>query len=333
MQKVVVSGPGKLMLFGEHAVVYGRPCIVTTVNHRLFVSVEKISEAAMRGQAQNERFSLPLNSLVIENIPKKLKFLAVTVALFAKRYPFAGGVKIYTRSQFSPLYGFGSSSAVTCAAAKALFELFEVPYEENSLFEFCFEVVTRIEGLRSGFDIAAAIYGATLFYVANPRKIEILPVTDLPMIVGYTGIKADTPSLIAQVGRLKAQKSEFVEKVFSNIETITRSARLALEEMNWEKAGALMNQNHEELKTLEISSEKLDTLVMAAQSAGAWGAKLSGAGGGDCMVALVSREKRQSVIEAIEKNGGQVIDTVINVDGVMVESNDTSHFARTALAM
>jgi mevalonate kinase len=310
------------MLFGEHAVVYGRPCIVTAVDQRIRVTVEKITSNELIVEAPDvgiSGYGKNVAGLGAGNIPKEVKFIEFAVGNFKKAYGLSGGVKITTKSDFSSKFGFGSSSAVTVAVLKALSELFQKNLSKKELFDLSYKTVIDIQGVGSGFDLAAAVWGGTLYFVGRGKVIKPLKTTGLPVIVGYTGIKADTTTLIRQVGELyKFQKTK-IEGIFNSIKGVVETAKTAIEDSNFKKLGELMNLNQELLETLGVSTQKLSGLILASRNAGAYGAKLSGAGGGDCMIALASANEKKDVEEAIEKAGGQVIDIKTGAEGVKIE--------------
>ena len=151
------------------------------------------------------------------------------------------------------------------------------------------------------------------------ERIDKLKVKELPMVVGYTGVKADTPTLVRQVAELKRKHPVKVERWFKEIEGITKEARRLLLSGEWQEVGRLMSENQIWLDELGVSSVELDQLIKAAREAGAEGAKLSGAGGGDCMISLVKEEKKQKVEKAIEKAGGEVLRVKLGAAGVRRE--------------
>ncbi len=280
---IQVSAPGKLMLLGEHAVVYGYPCIVTAISERMSVQ--------------------PGESL------GDTRFIDAAVKTWGKP-----GQKFSARSNFSGTYGFGSSSAVTVATLKAI-----RPNATNQeLFDAAYTIVLDIQGKASGFDVAAAVYGGTLYYVKE-KTIEPLHIPDMPLIVGYTGVKADTTTLIEQVAKKKEENPEKVDRIFDAIAKLVEEAKKKMMEGDWERVGRLMDFNQEYLRDLGVSSEKLESLIKAASDAGAWGAKLSGAGGGDCMITLAPEDKRDAVEKAIQEAGGEVVNVTPNAEGVRVE--------------
>lgn len=284
-----VSAPGKLMIFGEHAVVYGHPCIVTAISQRLEVA---LAEA--------------------DAMPTDRRFVDAAIAAWG------GGrdIKLATKSAFSGTYGFGSSSAVTVATLKAL----RPEATNRQLFDTAYKIVLDIQGTASGFDVAAAAFGGTLYFVKGGKTIEPLTVGDMPLIVGYSGVKADTTTLIAEVRTKYDKEKAKVERIFAAIGKIVEDAKLKMIEGDWERVGRLMDFNQEYLRDLGVSSEKLESLIAAAKDAGAWGAKLSGAGGGDCMIALAPPDRRKEVEDAITNAGGEVVFATPNAEGVKVES-------------
>src|SRR5207302_1548779 len=123
--KITVSAPGKLMLFGEHAVVYGRPCIVTAVGQRMKATVELTNEPIFELNAPDvkvENYKKPISELGKGDIPKGAKFVEIAILNFTKKHKIKGGIKVTTKSEFNAQFGFGSSSASTVCVLKALSE-------------------------------------------------------------------------------------------------------------------------------------------------------------------------------------------------------------------
>ncbi len=111
-----------------------------------------------------------------------------------------------------------------------------------------------------------------------------------------------------------------VDRIFLGITKLVEDAKTRILEGDWERVGKLMDFNQEYLRDLGVSSESLETLISAAKKAGSWGAKLSGAGGGDCMIALAPPERQDAVKDAITSAGGQIVEVRANAEGVRIES-------------
>jgi len=318
---IKVSAPGKLMLFGDHAVVHGRPCIVTSVNHRMSVSLEKRNDNQVLLSAPDVNFEdyiVSINDLSKPH-PKEVKFVLTAISNFFSKYKIKSGLEIKTKSEFSAKVGLGSSSAVTVSTIKGSAELFEIEMTNKELFDLSYKTVLDIQEVGSGFDVAAAIYGGTLYFVTGGEVIEPLEIGGIPLIVGYTGIKADTSTLVKMVGQKLKEEPEKINEIFDKSGEIVNLAKTEMENSNWKQVGELMNQNQALLRDLDVSSKELENLIKATLDSGAYGAKLSGAGGGDCMIAIVDKKNKSSVEGAIERVGGEIIQVKLQTEGVKIE--------------
>ncbi len=300
------SAPGKLVLMGEHAVVYGHPAIVTAVGQRCIVSVEQSG-----------------GDNVVFDVPEGMdtRFVSQAVHVLERRWKVnLAGLTIHTTAGFSSTYGFGSSSAVVVAVITVIASYIQKKVSPKELFDRSYETVLAVQGKGSGIDVAAAIYGGTLYFVTGGKIIEPLAAKDMPLIIGYTGVKVDTTVLINEVAEKMKTQTERVNRAYDAIAKLVEDAKIKILEGDWERVGKLMDFNQEYLRDLGVSSEKLESLISAAKGAGAWGAKLSGAGGGDCMICLAPSDKREAISKAIEKVGGQVIHfDQVGAEGVRIE--------------
>lgn len=298
--KVKTSAPGKLMLFGEHAVVYGYPSIVTAVSSRLYVEIDKIKSGFKIESPQ----------------VKDVRFVEETIRVFKEKYPFNFGLSIKTKSDFSSQYGFGSSSAVTVALLYGLSKLINFNLSKKDLFDLGYQINLNVQGVGSGFDIAAATFGKVLYFLRGGKVVEELKTESIPLVIAYSGIKADTPKIVKALREKVITNKSFYFSIFNQIGKIVEKARIFLEEKNWTKIGKLMIENHRLLKQLGVSTDKIDRLCQKAIEAGAFGAKLSGAGGGDCVIAVVKEEKKDNVKKALIEAGGKIIEVSTNALGV-----------------
>ena len=305
-KRVEISAPGKLMLFGEHAVIYDRPCIVTAVDQRMRVSAELTGTKFLRIEAPDvgvKEYTEQIGSDANSGLPKGARFTVTAVRNFYDHYGIRSGVTIRTKSEFSSEFGFGSSSAVTTAVLKALSELFGIEISNKELFELSYKTVLDVQGLGSGFDLAAAIWGGTIYFKSGGSEIAPLDVNDLPLTVGYTGIKADTATLVRHVADFHLRHENLANRIFDTMSDIVEQARESLADRNVENLGYLMNINQGLLDSLGVNSLELSKLIYGARQAGAIGAKLSGAGGGDCMIALSMDPHKELVEQSIEQYG------------------------------
>lgn len=320
-KQIEVSAPGKLMLFGEHAVVYGRPCIVTAVDQRVRVGIEQTESNFLELNAPDvgiERYRRNIKGLgVSENLSKGARFVEIAVKNFFQQLNVSSGIRIGTSSDFSSEFGFGSSSAVTVAVIKGLSEVFKKNLSKREIFDLSYQTVLEVQKVGSGFDIAAAVWGGTIYFVKGGKVIK--PVKNIPSVVGYTGVKADTTSLVLMVSELYKKQKVLIGGIFEMIGKTVEQARRSLLVGDSRKLGELMNINQGLLDSLGVNTPELSNLIFAARGAGAYGAKLSGAGGGDCMIAFVSEDSRKNVEKAIKEAGGKVLRVKTGAEGIKIE--------------
>lgn len=312
------------MLFGEHAVVYGHPCIVTAMDQRMYVTLWETT--GEHGKVVIDTPDLGETEFVfsfdderkIEEFPKEVRFLVALLRRVGQQ-ALGDGYQLTTKSDFSHLFGFGSSSAVTVAAATAFNEALSLGLNKKQLFDICYQSVIDVQKVGSGFDLAAAIWGKTIFFFPGGKKIEPLPVDSLPLTVVYTGVKADTVTLVQKVGRFREKEQALVDGIFSKMESIVGEARAAIRQNNWLEVGSLMNENHELLVKLDVSSPEIEVQRDNLLASGALGAKLSGAGGGDCVIGVgpVDQEK---LLRLVSNSGGHVLNVQPNAPSARVEA-------------
>lgn len=298
---IKTSAPGKLLLLGDYSVVYGHPCIVTAVDKRLYVEASIID-------AQEDLINTPQ--------VKESRFVLETIAYMKEQFQLSQSIQINTKGDFSHQVGLGSSSAVTVATVEAINQLFKLHLTKKDIFTISYRVNLLIQGVGSGFDIAAATYGKTIRYVKGGVELKELSLSSLPLVVGYSGIKADTPYYIRKVAEAFKQRQMELNELFASMHSLVDEATSALQNSDFQTVGNCFNEGHGILQKLGVSIPKLDSMVNSARNAGAWGAKLSGAGGGDCMIALVPPDRTQKVKDAIERVGGEIIMVGLQANGV-----------------
>jgi len=142
---------------------------------------------------------------------------------------------------------------------------------------------------------------------------------DFPLVIGNTGVERSTKTQVSKVRSLKDKYPQIVEPMLRTAREIVLRAMEALKEGDLETLGELMNINHALLYGLGVSDESLEWLINAARKAGALGAKLTGAGGGGCMVALANRDRVENVLEAVQRAGGNAFIARKTDEGVRIE--------------
>ena len=215
--------------------------------------------------------------------------------------------------------GIGASAASSVAIARAIAEEFKMDLSDEKINEIAFEAEKAYAGTPSGIDNTAATYGGLIWFQRNLsgglNTIEKLSIREpVEIIIGNTGIVADTKEMVAGVAARKKRNLGEYNLLFKQAEDLAFATREALEEFDLRKVGKSMNENHLLLKEIEVSCKELDYLVNLAREQGAFGAKLTGGGGGGCMVALTpGKELQEAVAAAMEKEGFKVLRTKIGI--------------------
>ena len=322
---ITASAPGKLMLSVGYAVVHGHPTVVTAVDQRLYATVRKNGVDVFHLEAPDlglSSYTKTISDLGKRDLPKAVRFIEMLYKRFLEKYPQAEGIVVTTKSDFASHYGFGSSSAVTVAFAKALTTLYGIKLSNQELFEICYQAVIDVQGVGSGYDIASAIWGGTLLYVKPARIIKEIKVSDLPILVSYSGVKADTPTLIRLVNSMFDRNPKEINQVFRDIGQIAEGLVQAIEAQDWQKVGYLFNRSQANAAQLGVSSSILENLITLALNNGAYGATSSGAAGGDCVLAVydpTNPESKQKIVDSWKRTGAEVVEVGLNAGGVMIE--------------
>ncbi len=309
------SGFGKVILFGEHFVVYGVPGIVSAIDSTTDAEVTKTGKElvikderkASKGYAEKKKLQQ------IESIERMLKKMGLDPKL---------PLKIWIGGTLPGFSGLGASAASSVAIARAIAEELSLNLTNEKVNQIAYEAEKAYAGNPSGIDNTAATYGGLLWFMKNvvggPDIIEKLSVRKpVEIIIGSTGKVANTKAMVAGVAERKKKNPEKYDSIFKEAEKLTRAGRKALESYDLKKVGELMNKNHSLLQEIEVSSLELDLLVEIARKNGAFGAKLTGGGGGGCMTALTpSKELQEKVSSAIEKEGYKVLRTKIGIEKI-----------------
>ncbi|MFP8958625.1 mevalonate kinase [Natrialbaceae archaeon A-CW3] len=303
----VSSAPGKVYLFGEHAVVYGEPAVPCAIERRARVTVEQRTDDKLRVQADN----LSLDGFTVEyggrtddhpdiDVPEHLITAAmgyVDEAIGQVRdvtdEPDVG-FDVTIESDIPLGAGLGSSAAVVVAAIDAAARELGVTLEPTELAERAFQTEYAVQdGQASRADtFCSATGGAVRVEGEDCRRIDA---PDLPFVIGFDGGAGETGELVSGVRALREEYA-FAADTVETIGNVVRRGEEALEDGDLEEVGRLMDFNHGLLSALGVSSRSLDTMVWAARDADALGAKLTGAGGGGCIVALDHTEASETAL-------------------------------------
>ncbi len=312
---VTASASGKIILFGEHAVVYGRPAIAAPVSQiRATAVIQPGPSAGVHLRAPD----LGLTTTLAEASAGDP--LAATLSLFQQVTGLAQwpDITITISSQIPIASGLGSGAAITVALLRALGQYFDQPHLLDSarISALTYEIEKLYHGTPSGIDNTVIAYEQPVYFMRQQPQnlIETVPVAQpLHVLVADTGVRSSTKVVVGDVRQHWEANPRRFEEIFTACGEIAAAARQAIERGQVRELGQLMTFNHEWLQEMTVSGLELDQLVTAAQEAGALGAKLSGAGRGGNMIALVTPETATAVRHALLQAGArQVLPTQIS---------------------
>ncbi|PSP53419.1 mevalonate kinase [Halobacteriales archaeon QH_3_68_24] len=325
---VTASAPGKLYLFGEHAVVYGEPAVACAIDRRATVTVEARDDDHLRVHAED----LTLDGFAVEygrdpgdadvDVPEGLVEAAtgyvdaaVEQAREAADAPDAG-FEVTIESDIPLGAGLSSSASVTVASIFAATRELGTELAPAEVAERAFQVEYDVQdGNASRTDTFCSATGGAVRVEGEDRRSLDAP--SLPFVVGFDGGAGDTGALVEQVRGL-GNDYGFAADTVEVIGDLARRGEDTLLDGDVAELGRLMNFNHGLLSALGVSSRSLDAMAWAARDAGAHGAKLTGAGGGGCIVALDPGEETRTALQ-YSPDCEEAFRAELDTEGVRVE--------------
>lgn len=330
--KITASAPGKIALFGEHAVVYGKPAIVSSIDKRIYVTTEERSDDDIKISAMDLHIpgviltyskdgGLPKVETNFSRVEEAISYVQKGVCLAAEYCGKRKGVNVEVRSEMPVGAGLGTSAALSVATAYAYIALLGGEIKRESLADLGHKIEVAVQGSASPMDTAVATFGGLLQITPSPTgpSIERIGIDQIPgLVIGYTARETTTAELLKRVRSLRSSFPEAVESIMSAIGSVVSASRRALEKGDLVSLGELMNINHGLLESLGVSTKRLNDMVYSARYAGALGSKLTGAGGGGCMIAL-SPSKEGAVKTSIQVAGGTPLAASLSDTGARIE--------------
>lgn len=323
---VTASAAAKIILFGEHFVVYGEPAIVLAIDKRAYATVDQSDDKCLHVRSAN----LNLKGYFKDGVFKveqgdireaKLKFEPVRVAVerVLAAYKEQIGLDVEINSTVPVGAGLGSSAAVVAAVTEAAGALLNVKMPKEDVFRVALEAERVVHGTASVVDPAIATFGGTLLFQTDTGFKPLEVKTEVPLVIGNTGVERSTKVQVDKVRAIAKNYPQIMELMKKTAREIVLRVMDAFKHNDLKALGDLMNVNHALLYGIGVSDESLEWLINAAKKAGAYGAKLTGAGGGGCMIALANEGKLQDVLDAIMRAGGRPFMAKKTDEGVRIE--------------
>jgi mevalonate kinase len=282
-------GYGKIILLGEHAVVYGYPALAAALDRG--VTMAPVPTPA-GGPLQLDIRAWDVAVTADDDHPVARAFAAIADDLGAGRPPLS----LIGDAQLPAGAGLGSSAALAVAIARAMLTYLKRPIDFATLTRAAGASETLVHGRPSGVDVALAIAGGTGVFRRSTGLTPLGSVPPLRVLVGPSGAPRSTAAMVERVAL--ATRSLRDDPRLRELGTLTDSGTAALLAAELPTLGGAMNRAHELLTDLGVSTPQLDALCEAARQAGAYGAKLTGAGGGGAVIAIAPRDRESAVLAA-----------------------------------
>jgi len=274
--KSIASAPGKVILFGEHFVVYGVKAILCSINKRVTVTAEKTSERKISINSKIGKLELEPDKPISEiNSPLKPFYYLANKSIENKD----SGIRIQIDSEIPLGAGLGSSSACCVAGAAAIFKLFGNISKEEVL-KLAIEAERTIFENTSGADCTVCTYGGIMEYDKNKgfKKIEHEP--NFQLVIINSNMEHSTQSMVSKVKEFENKNKEEFSKL-SNLESkLVEDVLKLVKENKIQEIGQKMNQNQEYLENIGISNKELTKMIKIGQES-SFGAKITGSGAED----------------------------------------------------
>lgn len=311
---VKASAPGKLILSGEHSVVYGKPEIITAINRRLKVSVE---EGKKKGKALTF-FSQESTGLLRFAVKKIFKILG--------KQP-KKSLEIRVDSGIPVGSGLGSSAALAVAMTAALFKYFNRPFDKKKINEIAYEIEKKQHGTPSGGDNTISTYGGLLWYrketeflkLFKPLKFNSRKLPEFVLI--NTGRPVETTGeMVASVRKQYERKKTRIKKILSEMEKVTKEMLIALRKINKKKLMLVIKRNEQLLENLGVASPFAKGVIKEINKLGG-AAKICGAGGkkkGSGIILAFHPQKRV-LFKLAKKRDLQAFEVKLGEEGVRYE--------------
>ena len=303
MPSISATAPGKIILFGEHAVVYGRPAIAVPVEQvRAKATILARPTAPRPGvfiEAPDIGLAAHLDELPVDHA-FTLLFAGLQNHFSIDHFP---ACHLRVTSTIPIASGLGSGAAISVAILRAAAEFLGHPLPLEDLSRLAYEAEKAYHGTPSGIDNTVIAYAKPVYFIRQQPLQFIRVAAPFNLVIAQSGITSSTADVVAAVRQAHDQQPDAFETLFDQVARISNQALHAIQQGTVADLGPLMTENHRVLQHMGVSLPELDHLIDTALQAGALGAKLSGAGRGGNILALVNPEKAQTVAAALQASG------------------------------
>ncbi|MFH1237182.1 MAG: mevalonate kinase [Candidatus Aenigmatarchaeota archaeon] len=305
-------GFGKIILFGEHFVVYGLPAIASAIGDKTIATAEKARKFELVDKRPaTDGYKITKKDEMNRSMKLILDFMKVDVVKTPVKITLSG--RLFCTS------GIGASAAMATSIARAFSEHFNLNLSDEQVNRISYEGEKGSAGTPSGIDNTCATYGGLLWFEKNLKggenKMELIKAKKpIEIVLGNTGISQETKLVVEDVKKARESDPKRYDRIFSDYLKLVKEARGVIERGDIKRLGALMDENHRLLKEMRLSCVQAEDIISVAKANGAAGAKITGTGRGGYVILLTpGKAVQDNVAKAIEAKGYKTLKTEIGV--------------------
>lgn len=315
--KSVASAPGKVILFGEHFVVYGVKAILCSINKRATVTSTTTQEKSVSIRSKLGNISIPIPKLHIETDSPLNPFIYIAKKMI-NEFDSTSGIEVVIDSEIPPGIGLGSSSACCVAAAASISALFK-KYSPEEIRKMAIDAEKTIFKATSGADCTVCTYGGIIEY---NKKVGFKQITksDFRLVIANSMTAHSTDMVVAKVKEFKKDNEQIFSSLCNDESKLIEKVNLALRNHNLKELGKYMSQNQNYLEKLGVSNDNLRSMIRTAQET-SFGAKITGAGGGGCIIALVDDSNLEQTVNNLRNKSDECFAVKTDKNGYITATN------------
>jgi len=309
--KSKASAPGKVILFGEHFVVYGIKAVLCAINKRITVTAEKVDGDKISIKSDIGNLELGPNRSISEINSPLRPFYYLADKMIRNQNT---GIDIKVESDIPLGVGLGSSSACCVAGAAAISRLFKETTKEEIL-EMAIEAEKTIFENTSGADCTVCTYGGIMEYDKKNGFTKIESQPNFHLVIANSNIEHSTKSIVAKVREFKEKNEDEFSRLCDNESKLVEDVLELLKINSIEKLGGKITENQKYLETIGVSNNKLRDMIQVGQKT-SFGAKITGAGGGGCIFALTDMSNLEQTMNEFQSNNYDCFSVKIDFKGL-----------------
>ena len=311
--KSIASAPGKVILFGEHFVVYGIKAILCSINKRVKVTSSSIDEDSIVIKSNLGNITVPRSQSLDEIKSPLMPFLFLAKTLLEK-FETKGGIEVTIDSSIPSGVGLGSSSACCVAASASISGLF-TKYSKDEILKLAIEAEKTIFKNTSGADCTVCTFGGIMEYDKENGSKKIESPSNFHLVICNSNIPHSTNSVVKKVNEFKEKNESVFSSLSKDESELIKKVIPSLEKNDLSSLGKIMTKNQEYLEQIGVSNDELRKIIEIVDKT-SYGSKITGAGLGGCIISLVDESKLEQTLENLNRKNYECFSVKIDSKGL-----------------